>query len=538
MSSRNQPAFSAASRASSLERLRRESFDVLIAGGGINGAGIARDLALRASRQSVPLRIALVEQRHFASGTSGRNSQLIHGGLRYLKQLEFRLVREALQERATLVRIAPHLVEPLQFLIPFYGWTALAYYGAGLTLYDRLAADANIGRRRFLSREEVVRMEPGLFDKGLTSAATFFDCRVHSARFVLENIFDAAREGAVVANYVRAGDYSMDGSTFRVKLTDTLSGESFQTTTRKFVDTTGPWQREGNLRLVRGSHIILPRLNASDNAISYFGEDGRIVFVIPWGADRNLSLVGTTDCDHSGGPDDVHISADEIRYLLGIVQRLYPRSENPRPVAAFSSLRPLLPDESESATKTSREHRIWNSSDGVLHVAGGKYTTYRAMSEEAADAIAGELAPELAGACLTAETPLGGNSQERLDKLVSACPLLAARHGLAEAELRRVVRDYGQLVPSVLERLPESGGDGLSRLECAIIAFAVNHELAQRLADLLFVSTYWGYEAECTAERLRPIAGEMGRRLGWSDERIEEEIRLTRRIASVPPLSG
>src|SRR5579872_7144205 len=191
------PVFTRNSRAQNLERLRRETFDVLILGGGINGAGIARDLAMRGAK------VALIEQRHFASGTSGKNSQLIHGGLRYLKQLQIHLVRESLHERATLVRLAPHLVTPQPFLMPMYGWPARLFYGTGLTLYDLLGR-GNVGRHHVISAADVANIEPGLALRGLTHGAIFYDCQVNSARFVIENIWDAARHGATVVNYARA----------------------------------------------------------------------------------------------------------------------------------------------------------------------------------------------------------------------------------------------------------------------------------------------------------------------------------------------
>jgi glycerol-3-phosphate dehydrogenase len=480
------PPLTRESRRQNLERLRREPFDVLILGGGINGAGIARDLALRG------VKVAVVEQRHFASGTSGRNSQLIHGGLRYLKQLQFHLVRESLRERSTLVRIAPHLVTPQPFLMPMYGWPARLFYGTGLWLYDMLAGSGNVGRHRVLSRGEVAELEPGLAREGLTHAAIFFDCQVHSTRFVLENIWDAARHGAAVVNYSRAE--RADG---RITVTDTLSAEAFPVRAEKLVDATGAWAAGEKLRLVRGSHIVIPRVNASDNAIAYFEESGRIIFVIPWGSRRQLSLVGTTDVDHTGGPDDVHISAEELDYLRRIVRRLFPSTRDIEPVATFSALRPLIPSGATSATRASREHRIWMS-DGVVHVAGGKYTTYRAMSEEAADLISS--AP-----CTTAHTPLGGNTRERIDELLASAGALAARHALSPEEVTRIIRDYGVQTPNLLSGLPQIAAPGLTRLECAQIAFAVEHEMAQNLSDVMFVSTYWGYEQVWTPESIRPF---------------------------------
>lgn len=505
------------SREANLARLQEGPLDVLILGGGINGAGIARDLSLRSRRAGVDLRIGLVEQRHFASGTSGKNSQLIHGGLRYLKGLELGLVSESLHERATLLGIAPHLVRPQPFLIPMYGWFARLFYRTGLAIYDALAGAGALQRHCSLTRDEVVRLEPELSTDHLTSGSIFFDAHVHSARFVLENIFDAERNGAMVANYVRAERVGPQA----VNLHDALTGRSFQVQAKKIVDATGPWADEDELRLVRGSHIVVPRLNRSENAIAYFEPSGRVVFVIPWGERGDLSLVGTTDVDHTAGPENVRISAEEIDYLLGIVKRLYPRCGDLRPISTFSSLRPLVRDRSSSPTKASRGHRIWSSADGVLHVSGGKYTTYRAMSEEAVD----KIAPELAHIHETAITPLGGNSRERIGELLAAAPRLAAEHGLPEEDVVRLIGLYGVQTQLLLSFLSTDEGK-LSRTERARIAFAVEHEMAQRLRDLMFVSTYWGYEARWTTDTLAPYAAEMGERLGWDADRIREEIEL------------
>ena len=319
-----EPAFTRDARARNIERLRSETFDVLIIGGGINGAGIARDLAMRGTK------VALVEQNHFASGTSGKNSQLIHGGLRYLKQLRFHLVREALHERATLLRLAPHLVKPQPFLMPMYGWPARLFYGTGLTMYDWLAGRHNVSPHRVLSSAEVAKLEPDLALQGLTHGAIFYDCQIHSARFVVENIWEAARLGATIVNYARA---RREGGS--VIVTDALSRDAFPVRAASLVDATGAW--EPGLRLVRGSHIAIPRVNTSENAVAYFEESGRIIFVIPWGSARQLSLVGTTDVDHAGGPDSVHISAEETEYLLRIVRRLFPAARDAEPIAAFSS---------------------------------------------------------------------------------------------------------------------------------------------------------------------------------------------------------
>ena len=231
-------------RVERLGRLAAETHDLLILGGGINGAGIVRDLALRARVAQHRLKLALIDKGHFASGTSGKNSQLIHGGLRYLKYMEFRLVREALQERSTLLEIAPHLVEPLAFLIPMYSQFAKYFYGTGLWMYDTLAGSRNISPHRGVALEELSKLEPGLNPHELVSAAVFWDARVHSARFVLENLFEAASNGAVVMNYLEAVSFRQAGDVWTVGVRDSLDGSAFELKTRKLVNTTGPWAGE------------------------------------------------------------------------------------------------------------------------------------------------------------------------------------------------------------------------------------------------------------------------------------------------------
>jgi len=452
-------------RRQQIERLQSVPLDILILGGGINGAGVLRDLALRASASGQPLRVGLVEKGHFASGTSGKNSQLIHGGLRYLKYLQFHLVRESLRERSILLRIAPQFVQPLEFLLPMYGLKSRLMYGTGLWLYDRLAGSQAIARHRTISRQEVAQIEPALTRAGLSSAALFYDGAVHSARFVVENVLDAIVRGASAANYVRADTWERDAAgNWRVQCEDALTGERFELQARKLVDARGAWMDGTTLRLVRGSHIVIPRVTAGGHAIAHFEPNGRIVFLIPWGSQNQLTLVGTTDEDHRDSPDRVHISEAELQYLLGVVRKLFPERADVKPISAFSSLRPLAGAGGGSATSVSRDHKIWNSSDGILHIAGGKYTTFRLMSEEAADLVCQEIAPGLAPLHPTAETPF------------------------------------------------------------APVDRAIGDAMEQHLRDYMFVSTYLGYERRWDAESLMPYAQALAAKLGWDDARVREEV--------------
>jgi glycerol-3-phosphate dehydrogenase len=476
-------------RSAAIWRLRSDTFDVLILGGGINGSGTARDLALRGG-----LKIGLVEQNHFSSGTSGKNSHLIHGGLRYLKQLDFRLVREALRERAVLLKIAPHLVEPQPFLMPVTGFLSTLYYDIGLTVYDLFDGSGAVPWHRRVGLSEVRSLEPGLTPAGMTGALEFYDGQVRSARLVLENVFEAVRHGAACANYVRAEGHRRDESgVWRVALRDSLSGEAFEARARVLVDSTGPWAKDPAPRLVRGSHIVMPRLNHSKHAIAHFEDDGRIVFFIPWGERGERTLIGTTDVDHDGSADEVHISEGETRYLRTIAARIFPASARMEPVATFSSLRPLLVSHA-SATKATREHHIYRDAEGVIRITGGKYTTYRVMAEEAADLVTEEIAPGLRQVHLTATRALNGNTPEAVEGLLQSAGELAAQYGLAESEIVMLVRQYGVLTGAVLKYVERSGGVARADVDAARLAFAEEHEMAIERRDFLEVSTSLGLE--------------------------------------------
>jgi len=451
-------------RRAQIEHLKKAPLDVLVLGGGINGAGVLRDLALRAEHSGARLRVGLVEKGHFASGTSGKNSHLIHGGLRYLKYLQFHLVRESLRERSILLKIAPQFVRPLQFLLPMYGLKPRLMYSTGLWLYDLLAGSDGIGQHRAISREEVARIEPGLTLEGLSAAALFYDGAVDSARFVVENVLDAIAHGGFAANYVRAARWQRGVSgNWRVECEDKLDGGLFEIEARKLVDARGAWMDGTALRLVRGSHIVIPRVGSTAHAIAHFEPTGRIVFLIPWGDQKQLTLVGTTDEDHQGSPDDVHISPAEREYLIGVVRKLFPQQRDVAPISTFSSLRPLVRD-GGSAASVSRDHKIWNAPDGVLHIAGGKYTTYRLMSEEAADLACSEVAPQL-------------------------------------TEVHR----------TAITQFPE-------------VERSIGDAMEQHVSDYLFVSTYLGYERRWDAESLMPYANALGAKRNWDERRVEAEV--------------
>ncbi|MBL8214423.1 MAG: glycerol-3-phosphate dehydrogenase/oxidase [Bryobacterales bacterium] len=524
-------------RARSLEALRDATVDVLIVGGGINGAGIARELGLRREQAGGTMRVAVVDRSQFGSGTSGKNSQLIHGGLRYLKYLQFSLVKESLHERAVLRRLAPHMVQPLAFLMPIYSRVEKLKILMGLSMYDQLAGDQNISKHREVSKREIASLEPDLEQKGLAGGALFYDCRIHSARFVLENLFEAAANGILMANHVEAeiGERLKDGS-HPVRLQDRLSGEAIHCTAKKIVDARGAWSDPPGAkpRLVRGSHLVLPRLTAEEHAIAYFEEDGRIIFFIPWGSERQFTLLGTTDIEHTEGADHPQISAQEVQYLLNVARKLYPKAESFEPVSTFSSLRPLVASSSGSATAASREHHIFNTPDGILRIQGGKYTTYRSMAEEATKLLLKEISPFLNWHSKSAQEPLGGNSEKALARFEYDAPAMAQKYGITRVAMDQLIHDFGLATPDVLAMIPDDDFGPVTRVEYARISYAIEREMALRLHDVMFVSSYLGYERRWTEDSLQPYCYLMGSWLGWDSARQAREIARVLRNVELP----
>jgi glycerol-3-phosphate dehydrogenase len=364
----------------------------------------------------------------------------------------------------------------------------------GLTIYDFFGSSRAVPWHRRLSFKQVRELEPGLAAPGMTGAMEFYDAQVRSARLVLENIFEAVRNGAACANYVRAESHQRDENyLWRVQLTDSISGETFEARARALIDSTGPWARDPSPRLVRGSHLVMPRLNASKHAIAYFDDDGRIVFFIPWGERGERTLIGTTDVDHDGSADDVHISDDEVRYLQTIAARIFPASARMEPVAAFSSLRPLLVSHA-SATKATREHHIYRDPQGMIRITGGKYTTYRAMAEEAADLAVAEVAPGLQSVHLTAKTPLNGNTPEAIQGLLKATRALSKQYNVVESEIIMLIRQYGVLTTAVLDYVETAAFVGRVDVDTARFVFAARHEMAIQPRDFMEVSTSLGLE--------------------------------------------
>lgn len=395
-----------------ISRLADEAFDVLVIGGGILGAGIARDATLRG------LKVALVEKSDFASGTSSRSTKLIHGGFRYLEQREIRLVAEACRERAILQRQATHLVHPQSFLLPVYDRDPRPLWKirCGMTLYDRLAWQAAAQRHRRLSADETTAAEPLLSRQGLRGAVLFYDCQMDDARLCLETALDAGRRGAICANYCEViGAERIRNRVTRVWVRDRLTEKQLCVRADSFVNAGGPWieqvvglaawdTRPVALSPTKGVHLVLPRVTREHGIFFQSRYDNRMLFLIPW---DDRSLLGTTDTDYHGDPGLARANRGDVEYLLGRLHDVMPDcGASPSDiVASFAGVRPLLRADLESPSNRSREYRLIQHGDNFLSVAGGKYTTFRAIADRAVQKLFKLLARK-PPPCSTATTPL------------------------------------------------------------------------------------------------------------------------------------
>ncbi|HKC88986.1 MAG TPA: glycerol-3-phosphate dehydrogenase/oxidase, partial [Blastocatellia bacterium] len=399
--------FSWRTRRESLSRFAEEVFDVLIIGGGITGAGLALDAALRG------LRVALAEKRDFAAGASSRSTKLIHGGLRYLEHFDFALVREGLRERAILARNAPRLARPFPFVIPIYANRRRNYDSPlkmrlGLLLYDLLAGRRNFARHRRLNRSEALTLAPQLDRRGLKGAFLYYDAVTNDSRLVIEVIKTARKRGAEIANYTRVAGFIKDGDgkIEGARLRDELTGGEIECRARIVINATGVWMEDlirldgqaanglnKRLRPAKGVHLTVPadRLRVDAAWLIPSLTSHRFYFVVPWEGRVNI---GTTDTDYSGDKDHPHAEPEEVNEILGAINAYFPeaRLEPSDVISSWAGLRPLITDPRAGATsEVSRKEEIIESDDGLISIGGGKLTTYRLMAERGIDLAARRL---------------------------------------------------------------------------------------------------------------------------------------------------
>jgi glycerol-3-phosphate dehydrogenase len=513
-------------------RLGADEFDVVVIGGGVTGAGAALDAATRG------LSVALVEARDFASGTSSRSSKLFHGGLRYLEQLEFGLVREALRERELMTtRLAPHLVKPVPFLYPLthHVWER-PYVAAGLTLYDTIGGRSSLPGQKQLSRRAALRMFPGLRPDALTGAVRYYDAQVDDARHTLAVVRTAARYGAVVRPSTQVTGFLRETDrVVGVRVRDAEDGREATVKAGVVLNCTGVWTDQMQalsgargrfrVRASKGVHIVVPRDKITGDAGLILRTPTSVLFVIPW---KNHWLIGTTDTEWN--LDLAHPAATraDIDYLLDRVNSVLVAPLSRGDIdGVFAGLRPLLAGESEETSALSREHAVARVVPGLISIAGGKYTTYRVMAADAVNLGAEDLLRRVAPSTTDKVPLLGADGYYAMRNQVES---LAHEYGLHPHRIRHVLNRYGSMIRDVLDPA-HSARDLLDTVPdapdylMAEIRYAVTHEGALHLEDVLTrrtrISIEYPHRGVACAEIVATVLADV---LGWSAEQRETEI--------------
>jgi len=518
--------------------ISNRSFDAIIVGAGINGAGIARDAAMRG------LKVLLLDKGDLAGGTSSWSTRLIHGGLRYLEYGEVGLVRESLRERETLLRIAPHLVQPLPLIVPIYqhGARSKTIIRAGMVAYDVLSFDKSLPRHRILSRAETLARVPELNGEGLKGAAVYHDAQVEFAeRLVVENALSAREHGATVLTYARVDELLLEKNRVAgVKFTDVLRGESHRARAPVTINVAGPWVDEvlRNLapsirRMIggtKGSHIVVDRFDGAPRAALYVEAraDRRPFFIIPW---NDKLLIGTTDLPYEGDLDVVQASTEEIDYLIRETNHVIPAARLTRDSILFtySGVRPLpFIAEERDARGITRRHFIHDHApevEGLLSIIGGKLTTYRELAEQIVDALFRKLGRKRLRP-LTAHAPLPGANVEDFKTFAAS---FVADSGLVETTARRLLRIYGTRASSVLKLAAEHASlkesfDAESGAIGAEVLLSFRDEMAETLSDCLMRRTMVGFGRKLGLAAASQAASVAQKHLGWDERRAAREI--------------
>ncbi|MEA3339764.1 MAG: glycerol-3-phosphate dehydrogenase/oxidase, partial [Chloroflexota bacterium] len=522
-------SFSAAGRRENVDRLAQEEFDLLVIGGGITGVAVARDAAMRG------FRVALVEKDDFGSGTSSRSTRLIHGGIRYLEYGEFKLVFDACSERRLMRKIAPRLARPLPFLYPLYRGQKPAPWKLriGMVLYDALSLFRNVQNHRWLRPSEAQRREPLVAGRALISAGRYYDAQVNDARLTLTTAKSAHLHGAVVLNHVRVvGLMKAGGRIAGACVLDEISGREIEARASIVVNATGVWTddilgldeqgRDSIIRPTKGIHLLVPRARLqSQHAIIFpVPSDGRHIFLIPWGG---FTLIGTTDTDYQDDLDNPAATLDDVEYLLAAVRHTFPGAQIGRDdvISTFAGLRPLVSAPGDPSA-LSREHVILENDSGLVTIAGGKLTTHRLMGQKLTDLVQKRLAKKFgvpaASECRTKE-PLDGAQIERVlagDVSGEAGKRLVDTYGADAAWVLAYAEENPNLGERIVPELPYLMAEAL---------YAVQHEMALTLCDLLIRRTHVIYEAWGGGlEQARAVAELMASRLGWDEAEIERQV--------------
>lgn len=522
--------FSANTRKQSISRMMREEFDLVVIGGGINGAGVARDASARG------MKVALVEARDFASGTSSKSSKLIHGGIRYLENLEFKLVFEALNERTRLFEMAPHLVHPLRFMIPIYSESRVGMFkmGLGMWLYDALSLFQAPELHERLSAKQTVHRMPDVRATNLLGSYVYSDAYMDDDRLVYETLRSANEFGAVCANYVKAiGARFENNKISSIECEDQKTSEKFLIKAKHVISSVGPWADEVGqallrdwkkiLRPTKGIHLTLPmnRLPLSSAVVMGAEKSDRIVFGIPR---HDMIIIGTTDTDFKGSLDDVVATEDDVKYLLSITDQYFPGAKITAKdvIASYAGVRPLVKDDSASEGKTSREHAILSDERGITFVAGGKYTTYRLMCEQTVDRASTYLSTEDRIKFKKTDTSMALNNYTTVDafhQALGSVDTWAKQYGRDTSEVLLLCERYGMEARQILETSPRhytywqlEAAQALDTTMCLHLS-----DFYSRRVPLFLANPQHG------AQFIEEVSQIFQDKLGWNDAQLKEE---------------
>ena len=514
-----------AQRTSALKSLASNDFDVLIIGGGVTGVGAALDAATRG------LKVALVESQDFASGTSSRSSKLIHGGLRYLEQYDFKLVREALHERELMVStLAPHLVKPVGFLYPLHEkYRERTYVGAGLALYDALRGfQRALPWHKHLSEKKIAEIAPSLRSDLINGAIKYFDAQVDDARHTLAIARTAARHGAVLASRVECEELIRDGKrVVGAKVRDLQSGKQITISAKVTVMCAGVWSDELHekfgikpgykVAMSKGAHIVLPKSSIKSEAGIILKTAASVLFIIPW---SDKWIVGTTDTPYKADPTNPVATKEDVEYIIDQANRvLHPKISADEIIGVYAGLRPLVANSSDSkTTKLSREHTVDRPVPGFVSIAGGKYTTYRIMGKDVIDLAVNDLRRIVAESVSEKVPAIGADGYFALAQQVTQ---LAQMSGLAEGTISHLLNRYGSLISEIFEiinadkKLAQPISPDHAYLKAEVI-YAVTHEGAQSVDDVLSRRTRIAFEANDGGESIAKAVGDLIAPLfGW-----------------------
>jgi len=495
--------FSNLDRKKTVQKLTKESFDLVVIGGGITGGGIALDAASRG------MKVALFEKNDYASGTSSKSTKLIHGGLRYLKQFDFWLVKEVGSERAIVHRLAPHLVLPEKMLLPLiengsYGkWLT----SIGLKVYDILAQVTGEDKRQMLEKKEALQLEPLLPKKILKGAGYYAEYRTDDARLTIENIKSALQYGATAMNYAAVSDFVYkEDKIAGVEIADQLSGEKFTVKTKYVISAAGPWVDElrsvnnskkgKRLHLTKGVHLVFPHAKIPIKQSVYFDiPDGRMMFAIPRG---KITYVGTTDTNYNDDKDNVQVDLADAMYLISAVNNMFPKInlEMEDIISSWAGLRPLIHEEGKSASELSRKDEIFTSETGLISIAGGKLTGYRKMAERVVNRIAKKMEEEqgtILAPCTTDSIQLCGSEFKKfkhVTKYIETVKEWITPDGFTAYDAWFLVTNYGKQTEWILEKYKSfTDKDPYVRMIKAELYFGVEFEMVTNPMDFFIRRT-------------------------------------------------